>query len=82
MSTAWRKFSALDKARRLYLQHPQGLSDVELATLIDVSVSTACRYRGDLECRIVSHGKYTLEPTKDDIALAQAILARASKDIG
>lgn len=81
MSTAWRKFSALERAWRLYLQHPNGLSDVELAALLDISVSTACRYRNELGCKIVSHGKYTIEPSDDDIRLAQTILERANKNI-
>lgn len=71
------KIAALNKARLLYFQHSEGLSDVELAAHLRVSTSTANRYRLQLGGgKITAFGKYTLEPNADDIALAEAILRR------
>lgn len=79
MGTVHRKFTAYIKAWRLYLQHPDGLSDAELAAHLDVSIATANRYRNELGAKIVTHGKYTVEPTADQITLAKTIINRSEQ---
>lgn len=77
MTSNHAKAATLLKAWRLYLEHPEGLSDAELAARLRVSVATSNRYRRQLGGgTITTHGKYTMQPTADDIALAEAILSR------
>ena len=77
MTSNHAKAATLLKAWRLYLERPEGLSDAELAAHLRVSVATANRYRRQLGGgKITAFGKYTMEPTNEDISLAEAILAR------
>ena len=62
---------------RLYLEHPEGISDQELAEQLGVDYASAFRYRKELDARKVAYGRWTAEPTPDDVALARAILDRA-----
>lgn len=80
MSHAHRKLDALERARLAYLKHPIGLTDAELAALIDVSVSTACRYRNELPVQIVAHGRYRYTPTEQDVQIANLILKEAKHE--
>lgn len=77
MGHALTKARKLSEARRLYLLSPRGLSDIELAHKLAVDRSLAYDYRKELACVAVSPGRYTLEPTIDDINLALAVLQRA-----
>jgi len=77
MPHAKTKTSKLTAARRLYFLTPAGLTDIELAKKLEVDRASAYRYRKELQAVEISEGRYTLEPSQDDIALAQAILQRA-----
>lgn len=65
--------------RRLYYDHPEGLSDSELAILLGTTRVTAYRHRRRLQDQImpVGKGKYTLQPTAEEIHLALATLKTA-----
>jgi len=71
------KLSNLVEAQRLYFSHSEGLTDIELSNMLNVGRSTAHRYRSELNTVEVSPGRYTLEPTEEEVALARTILARA-----
>lgn len=79
MSHAITKSNKLASARRLYLLAPDGLTDIELARALDVDRTSAYRYRKELRAIGVSKGRYTLEPSKADVALAVAVLGRADQ---
>lgn len=77
MSRAITKSNKLASARRLYLLAPDGLTDIELARALSIDRASAYRYRKELGGVEVSSGRYTLEPSKEDVALAVAVLRRA-----
>lgn len=74
---AHRKLDKLAEAKRIYLSALEGVSDIRMAKMLGVSPETAHRYRKELGCTEVSPHRFTLEPTPEDIELAQAILWRA-----
>lgn len=61
-------------ARRFYYAHPHGLSDSELAAMLDVSHQTAYRYRQQLQAVKVQPGRYTLVPSHKEITEALTLL--------
>lgn len=69
----------INQARICYLNRPEGLSDVELANLLNVSKSTAWRYRKALNTTLNSEGKYIYTPTKEEIAFARALILAAGE---
>jgi len=77
MGHALNKTRRLALAKRLYLQSPQGLTDRELAERLGVDRTIAFDYRKELGATKVATGRYTLEPTEEDIALALVVLQRA-----
>lgn len=68
----------LVEAKRLYYLHPGGLTDIELARLMEVDIRTAYLVRNQIGAEKVSKGHYSIIPTADDIELARAILSRAN----
>ncbi|EFH79745.1 hypothetical protein Krac_0242 [Ktedonobacter racemifer DSM 44963] len=62
------------RARRLYDTHPDGLTDIELAGLLQVSRMTANRYRHHLQAVNVQPGRYRLVPHPEERAEALALL--------
>lgn len=78
MSHAKKKHEKLMQVKILYLHHPEGLTDIEIAKALDIDPTSAYRYRQELGCRIVAHGKYVYDPTPHDIELAQLIMNRTS----
>lgn len=78
MSHARTKTQKLVEAKRLYLLHPNGLTDIELAKLLKVDRASAYRYRKELHATQVSEGRYTINPSQQDIDLALAVLQRAT----
>jgi hypothetical protein len=69
----------LAAAKLLYLQSPQGLTDIELARKLQIDRSLAYSYRKELGCVAVAHGRYMFIPSWDDIRLAFAVLQRAQE---
>jgi hypothetical protein len=78
MSHGKHKAEKLATARRLYLLATDGLTDIALAKALHIDRATAYRYRKELQATEVSEGRYTLEPSNEDIDLALAVLQRAS----
>jgi hypothetical protein len=72
------KTQKLVQAKRLYLLHPQGLTDIELATMLDIDRASAYRYRNELGAEMVSEARYTVIPSQEDVELALAVLQRAN----
>lgn len=70
------KLQNLLQAKWFYLTNPAGMTDSEMAKVLGVERMTAHRYRKELGTIEVSDGRYTLEPTQEDIILAEAVLAR------
>lgn len=62
------------RARRLYYAHPDGLSDIELAGLLQVSRMTAYRYRHQLQAVKVHPGRSCLVPGPEEITEALNVL--------
>jgi hypothetical protein len=62
----------LQHAKRVLFMSPDGLTDADLAVMLGVERSTACRIRQALNATLVSAGHYTCSPTKDDLAFADA----------
>lgn len=81
MGHAERKLDKLDRARRLYLTDPNGVSDKEVAEILGVDRHTIHRYRKELGAVPVpgKRGRYTLTPSEDDVKMAELILKRAGK---
>jgi len=75
-NSARRHIERLFVAKRLYIGSPDGLSDSAVAVLLRVSRYTAYRYRLELSAVRVSPGRYSLDPSADDILLAHTILLR------
>lgn len=75
------KFRHMVEAWSLYLAHPDGLMDDDLAQRFGVNRTTIVRLRQEFgdKLRKVKHGYYTIDPDDDDVKLAKAILKRASK---
>ncbi len=72
------KFQRMVEMRSLYLLHPEGLTDEDLAERFGVNRSSIVRLRQELGNVIkVSHGRYTIEPTPEDVTLARVILTAA-----
>ncbi|GHO72304.1 hypothetical protein KSD_00750 [Ktedonobacter sp. SOSP1-85] len=59
---------------RLYDAHPDGLTDIELAGLLQVSGMTANRYRHQLHAVKVHPGRYCLVPRPEEITEALDVL--------
>lgn len=78
MGHAQTKMQKLIEAKRLYLLHPNGLTDIELSQRLDIDRASAYRYRNELEATQVNEGHYTINPSQDDIDLALAVLQRAN----
>jgi len=63
--------------RRLYLEHPDGLTDDEVMLLMGgVARSTVCRWRRELGAYAVGRGRYRVDPDDGDIAFARAVEQR------
>ncbi len=64
---------------RLYIVHPRGVTDDELATLLDVSRATIFRYRQLIVPDLVSTSpnRYTLCADDALVDMAHAVLHRA-----
>jgi hypothetical protein len=73
------KLEKLTAAKLLYLQSPIGLTDIELAAQLQIDRSQAYSYRKELGCVAISPGRYTFNPSWEDIQLAFAVLERAQK---
>lgn len=76
-----RRFNAhtihqLAVVKQMYIGHPEGLRDAEVALLLNVTRATALRYRHILGAYRVSYGRYSLMPTADDVLLAHTVLLR------
>ena len=75
----------LIRATEIYLGQPNGVSDAELAVLMNVQRNAAHRYRKELT-RIgvypVSYGRYSLIPTEGMIYFAHVILNRQTIESG
>lgn len=68
----------IDEVRRLYLAHPGGLKDSQLAELMHTTRMAAWRYRKTLNCKETDErGVYVYVPTDADVALAQSIIAQS-----
>ena len=78
MSRALTKTQKLTEAKRLYLLHAAGLTDIQLARLLSVDRASAYRYRNELHAAQVTEGRYTINPSQQDIDLALAVLQRAT----
>jgi hypothetical protein len=79
MSHALAKQKHLDQIKCLLLMHPEGIHIDEIRQIIapDMDWSSIWRYVvKDLQAQKLSKGVYTLEPTKDDLNLAIAVLER------
>lgn len=76
-SRARTKSNHLGVVRNLYLQHPQGLTDIEVAEMLRIDRRTAQRYRKDLGAVAKERGRYTVIPSRDDVQNAVAVLRRA-----
>jgi hypothetical protein len=77
MGYALRKVERLLRARLLYFQSPQGITDSELAKVLGIERTVAYDYRKELGATATTTpGRYTLEPTQEDIDIALAILQR------
>jgi len=73
----------LFRAATIYIEHPNGVKDAELAVLMDCTRATACNYRHELarhNVYEVSPGRYTMQPTADMLAFAGAVHSRAAYD--
>lgn len=78
MGHAQTKMQKLVEAKRLYLLHPNGLTDIELSQRLEIDRASAYRYRNELAATQVGEGHYTINPSQDDIDLALAVLQRAN----
>lgn len=76
MSHAQTKTQKLQQAKRLYLLTIAGLTDIEVAKALEMDRASAYRYRKELEAVEVEAGRYTVEPTEEDVLLAKAVLSR------
>lgn len=75
MSRLYTKFQRMVEARRLYLTHPEGLSDQQLARHFGCDRASIFRLRSEMDNMVkVKHGYFTASPTPDEIELAKAIL--------
>lgn len=69
----------------IYLRHPRGVRDVELAILLKVSRVRACKLRLELapyNVYKVSYGRYSIRPTEPMIRFAHVILWRLGHELG
>jgi hypothetical protein len=83
-SHAKRKLDGLFKAWLIYLTHPDGVRDDEMAEMLDKDYSTVTRWRMELgaiqirginaQGQDVRSGRWTVAPTEQDVELARAIL--------
>lgn len=77
MSHALTKLTKLVEVKRQLLLHTEGLTVDELSAATGVHISTVYRYLADLGATSAAgSNRYTLEPTEQDIQLAQAVIAR------
>jgi hypothetical protein len=67
-------------ARRILLEHPEGVRDVILAVALRCSRQNAAYTRRNLGAKQVRYGLWTLAPTEDDIAFARLILWRSQEE--
>lgn len=74
---ASRKFDNYRAAWTLFLTTPGGLRDDELGETLGIDKRSAGNIRLELGATKTSKARYTLVPTAEDIAIAQAILKRA-----
>ena len=75
----------LVEAMRVYIGAHEGIGDSDLAVILDVSVSTANRYRHELgryDVYEVSPGRYSLRPTEGMILFAHTVLNRVRLEQG
>lgn len=77
MSHAHRKLDKLLQAKRLLLEHPEGINITAIQAVLGVDASSIHRYVvNELHARRIDKGLYTLDPSPEDVALAEAILSR------
>jgi vacuolar-type H+-ATPase subunit E/Vma4 len=69
----------IELARRIYLLHPEGVSDRQLAEMLDVSRATGNRVRIAAGAEEVGGGRYTITPSNDDVEVALLVLKRAGR---
>jgi hypothetical protein len=69
----------LQKVKMFLIRHPEGVSDQDVARELQIGRMSAFRYRQALGDAVteIKRGQYTVMPSKDDVADAVAILARA-----
>ncbi len=69
-------------AKRILIGSEGGVSDAGLAKPLGVSRTTAYRYRLYLGAYEIAPGKWSLEPTADDILFAHAVLEHYGRKHG
>ena len=82
MSHAVTKQQRLDKAKRLLLMHPEGISITDIQQVVDPDMDWSSIWRfvtQDLKARKIERGIYTLDPSESDVALAIAVLDRTTQ---
>jgi hypothetical protein len=67
-------------ARRLLFEHPEGISDVQLADLIHTSRQNAAWIRRRLGAKQVRYGRWTLTPAESDAQFARLVLWRLQEE--
>ncbi len=72
----------LRRAKAIYIKHPDGMTDNDMADLLNCSRATATRYRSELPTYKVSRGKYSMKPSAEDIYEAHVILERYGYELG
>ena len=70
----------LREMRRLYLLHPSGLRDSEIAILLRQPYQAIWKYRHKLHVVEVAPGRFTAELLPDEVDYANAVLWRAAHD--
>ena len=66
-------FDKLMNAKRIYMDHPGGVTDDEIMLLLNVSRATVSRWRKELEAYMIYPGRYRVDPTDDDMLFAEAV---------
>lgn len=73
------KRSRLEDVRRILLMSPAGITFGELVTIAERDRENVRQYLKLLNARRIRHGVWTLDPTPDDVRLAEAIINRSEK---
>ncbi len=70
------RFQHMVEAFCLYLAHPDGLRDNEVAERLGCDRTTVLRIRRDLDGVRKAKRGYTIDPTPQHVTLAKSILSR------